>query len=120
MLRPADYRDDTERVEFGELHLFVGPNFVLTVRHGDTPDLTGVRRRLEARPHLLRLGSEAVLSPELMEFQRATRMLLDSLSAGFRRAKFSRHHRTCPGGLCRASVSAGPRLVDPRQFGDLR
>lgn len=61
VLRSADYRDDTERVEFGELHLFVGPNFVLTVRHSDTPDLAGVRRRLEAQPHLLRLGAEAVL-----------------------------------------------------------
>ncbi|NGY62210.1 magnesium and cobalt transport protein CorA [Lentzea sp. NEAU-D13] len=61
VLRSADYRDDTERVEFGELHLFVGPSFVLTVRHGDTPDLAGVRRRLENQPHLLRLGPEAVL-----------------------------------------------------------
>ncbi|MDX8032078.1 magnesium and cobalt transport protein CorA [Lentzea sp. BCCO 10_0856] len=61
VLRSANYRDDTERVEFGELHLFVGPNFVLTVRHTDTPHLAGVRHRLEAQPHLLRLGSEAVL-----------------------------------------------------------
>ncbi len=61
VLRSASYRDDTERVEFGELHLFVGPSFVLTVRHGDTPDLAGVRSRLENQPHLLRLGPEAVL-----------------------------------------------------------
>ncbi|WP_198680465.1 magnesium and cobalt transport protein CorA [Lentzea terrae] len=61
VLRSASYRDDTERVEFGELHLFVGPNFVLTVRHSDTPDLAGVRQRLENQPHLLRLGPEAVL-----------------------------------------------------------
>ncbi|TWP45620.1 magnesium and cobalt transport protein CorA [Lentzea tibetensis] len=61
VLRSASYRDDTERVDFGELHLFVGPNFVLTVRHSATPDLTAVRHRLEAQPHLLRLGPEAVL-----------------------------------------------------------
>lgn len=61
VLRSAHYRDDTERVDFGELHLFVGPNFVLTVRHSEAPDLAAVRRRLENQPHLLRLGPEALL-----------------------------------------------------------
>lgn len=61
VLHSANYRDETERVEFGELYLFVGPNFALTVRHSDTPDLAGVRRRLENQPNLLRLGPEAVL-----------------------------------------------------------
>lgn len=61
VLRAAHYRDDTEEVDFGELHLFVGPNFVLTVRHGKVPDLAAVRRRVEDEPDLLRLGPEAVL-----------------------------------------------------------
>lgn len=61
VLRSAQYRDDTEEVDFGELHLFVGPNFVLTVRHGEAPDLAAVRRRVEDEPDLLRLGPEAVL-----------------------------------------------------------
>jgi magnesium transporter len=61
VLRSAHYRDDTEEVDFGELHLFVGPNFVLTVRHGESPDLSAVRRRVEDEPDLLRLGPEAVL-----------------------------------------------------------
>ena len=39
VLRPARYLDDVERVEIGELHLFVGPNFVVTVRHAESPDL---------------------------------------------------------------------------------
>ena len=29
---PARYLDDVEEVEFGELHAFVGPNFVITIR----------------------------------------------------------------------------------------
>ena len=33
VLRPARYLDETEEVEFGELHVFVGPDFVVTVRH---------------------------------------------------------------------------------------
>lgn len=61
VLRSAHYRDDTEDVDFGELHLFVGRNFVLTVRHSESPDLAAVRRRLEDEPDLLRLGPEAVL-----------------------------------------------------------
>jgi magnesium transporter len=61
VLRAARYLDDVEEVEFGEIHLFVGPNFVLTVRHSQAPDLAAVRRRMEADPELLRLGPEAVL-----------------------------------------------------------
>ncbi|NGN62375.1 magnesium and cobalt transport protein CorA [Streptomyces sp. A7024] len=61
VLRAARYLDDVEEVNFGELHLFVGPGFVLTVRHGQSPDIGRVRRRLEDDPDLLRLGPEAVL-----------------------------------------------------------
>jgi magnesium transporter len=60
VLRPARYLDDVEKVEFGELHVFVGPDFVVTVRHAESPDLAQVRRRLEQTPELLRLGPEAV------------------------------------------------------------
>jgi magnesium transporter len=61
VLRAARYLDDVEEVEFGEIHVFVGSNFVLTVRHGQAPDLAAVRRRMEGDPGLLRLGPEAVL-----------------------------------------------------------
>jgi magnesium transporter len=61
VLRAARYLDDVEEVEFGEIHLFVGADFVLTVRHSQAPDLAAVRRRMEDDPELLRLGPEAVL-----------------------------------------------------------
>lgn len=61
VLRAARYLDAPEEVDFGELHLFVGPDFVITVRHGAAPDLSAVRRRMEATPELLALGPEAVL-----------------------------------------------------------
>jgi len=41
--------------------VFVGPGFVLTVRHAEAPDLSVVRHRMEADRDLLRLGPEAVL-----------------------------------------------------------
>jgi len=133
VLRPARYVDDVERVEFGELHVFTGQDFVVTIRHAEAPDLGRVRDRMEQAPALLRLGPEAVLyaildqvvdeyapvvaglendideiedqlfkgdpavsrriyelSREVIEFQRATRPLLDmltSLEAGFDKYK---------------------------------
>jgi magnesium transporter len=61
VLRSATYLDREEEVEFGEIHVFVGRNFVLTVRHSRTPDLAVVRHRMETSPDLLALGPEAVL-----------------------------------------------------------
>ncbi|MFJ7244758.1 magnesium and cobalt transport protein CorA [Kitasatospora sp. NPDC098652] len=61
VLRAARYLDEAEEVDFGEIHLFVGPEFVITVRHSQAPDLSAVRRRLEDDPELLALGPEAVL-----------------------------------------------------------
>jgi magnesium transporter len=61
VLHAARYDDEREEVEFGELHVFVGPDFVLTVRHSEAPDLSSVRRRMESTPELLRRGPEAVL-----------------------------------------------------------
>ncbi|MGY1633771.1 magnesium and cobalt transport protein CorA [Geodermatophilus sp. SYSU D01186] len=61
VLKAARYLDAAEEVEFGELHLFLGPNFAITVRHSESPDLSRVRRRLESEPALLEKGSEAVL-----------------------------------------------------------
>ena len=61
VLRAARYLDDVEEVEFGELHVFLGADFVITVRHAESPDLAVVRKRLEDDPDLLALGTEAVL-----------------------------------------------------------
>jgi magnesium transporter len=61
VLRPAHYVDEKETVVFGEVAIFVGPQFVITVRHGDAPELGSVRRRLEGRPDLLRRGPLAIM-----------------------------------------------------------
>jgi magnesium transporter len=50
-----------EIVETGEIMVFVGPEFVVTVRHGEHSRLTGVRKRLEAAPAILALGPYAVM-----------------------------------------------------------
>lgn len=47
VLHPARYVDSTETVEFGELGLFTGEHYVVTVRHAEEPDLAAVRRAME-------------------------------------------------------------------------
>ncbi|MDQ0576962.1 magnesium and cobalt transport protein CorA [Agromyces albus] len=124
VLRPARYLDDVEQVEFGELHMFVGRDFTISIRRAESPNLAKVRHRLEASPELLMKGPEAVLyavldevvdeylpvltglendideieeqlfdgdpavtrriydlASEVMEFQRATRPLVDMFAA---------------------------------------
>jgi len=61
VLRPAWYVDPVEVIEIGEIHLFLGPDFVVALRHADKPDLAEVRHRLEETPDLLRYGPYAVL-----------------------------------------------------------
>ncbi|WP_415857231.1 magnesium/cobalt transporter CorA [Sinomonas sp. G460-2] len=61
VLRPARYLDETDTVEFGELHIFAGPNFVVTIRHAETAGVGEVRKRLESDPTLLARGPHAVL-----------------------------------------------------------
>jgi magnesium transporter len=50
-----------EIVETGEIMVFVGPDFVVTVRHGEHGGLAGVRKQLEAAPALLKLGPYAIM-----------------------------------------------------------
>jgi len=61
VLKPARYVDSEEVVELGEILIFLGPAFIVVVRHGDTGGLQESRRALEARPEFLALGPSAVL-----------------------------------------------------------
>ncbi len=57
----ADPAAANEIVETGEVMVFLGPDFVLTVRHGHHSGLAEVRRRLEHDPEQLALGPATVL-----------------------------------------------------------
>jgi len=61
VLKTARYIDSQELIEIGELMVFVGERFVVSVRHGDGSPLGPVRADLEARPDLLGIGPSAVL-----------------------------------------------------------
>ncbi|MFF6953013.1 magnesium and cobalt transport protein CorA [Streptomyces iakyrus] len=51
----------SEIVDTGEIMVFAGPGFAITVRHGSAPPLDAVRRELEADRHHLGHGPAAVL-----------------------------------------------------------
>jgi magnesium transporter len=61
VLRTAHYVEQRQVVEFGEISIFVGPGFVITVRQGSGSDLHEARLRLEERPKLLEEGPASVL-----------------------------------------------------------
>jgi len=50
-----------EVVETGEIMIFVGADFVVTVRHGEFSGLAGVRQRMDASPALMALGPYAIM-----------------------------------------------------------
>jgi magnesium transporter len=61
VLKTAHYHEDREVVHFGEIHIFAGSGYVITVRHGPGSELASARQRLEARPDLLRLGAASAV-----------------------------------------------------------
>ncbi|MFI8387424.1 magnesium/cobalt transporter CorA [Streptomyces sp. NPDC085540] len=61
VLKPVLYDEDADTVTAGELMVFIGDSFVVTVRHGEGAPLAAVRHRLEQEPDVLRHGPTAVL-----------------------------------------------------------
>jgi magnesium/cobalt transport protein CorA len=61
VLKTVHYIEASSDIDVGEIMLFVGHDFVITVRHGEGNPLGPVRRRLEDDPELLAMGPSAVL-----------------------------------------------------------
>jgi magnesium transporter len=61
VLKPLRYIEETSQIETGEVMLFVGQHFVVTVRRGEAGPLAEVRRRLELNVSNLAYGPGAVL-----------------------------------------------------------
>src|SRR5204862_2158195 len=60
VLKTARYFEP-DTLEFGEILIFVGEQYVVTVRHGEATPLHDVRLQLEQRPEMLRCGTGAVM-----------------------------------------------------------
>ena len=67
VLRTVQISEQTHRADLGETHLFVGEQYVVTVRHGSQLSHVGLRGRCESVPKLLGHGPAFVLYA-LMDF----------------------------------------------------
>jgi magnesium transporter len=67
VLRTAQLVGEPQHLEFGETHVFVGPRYLISVRHGSLRSHIGLRARCESSKHLLAKGSGFVLYA-LMDF----------------------------------------------------
>ncbi|GAA2907247.1 MULTISPECIES: magnesium/cobalt transporter CorA [Streptomyces] len=61
VLKPVVYEPQSDTVSAGELMIFLGDSFAVTVRHGEGAPLKAVRHRLEQEPELLGNGPTSVL-----------------------------------------------------------
>ncbi len=61
VLRTAQFVGGSERLAFGETHVFAGPRYVVTVRHGSLKSHVDLRARCEEAPENLALGTGYVL-----------------------------------------------------------
>ncbi|WP_285733888.1 magnesium and cobalt transport protein CorA [Nocardiopsis sp. ATB16-24] len=61
VLRPARYDEERESVDVGEVHVFVGHDFVITIGHTDQVDFEDVRALVEADPDTLAHGVLSVV-----------------------------------------------------------
>lgn len=59
-VRHGELTENSEVIETGQVMLFIGPNFVVSVRHGDACRLAPVRSDLEGRQEILGQGPWAV------------------------------------------------------------
>ncbi|MFS3129137.1 magnesium/cobalt transporter CorA [Nocardioides sp. Bht2] len=61
VLKTLWYVDEEDAVETGEVNLFIGPDFVVSVRHGEGSELRTSRGYLESHPELAAHGPTAVV-----------------------------------------------------------
>jgi magnesium transporter len=61
LFKPAHYVDEAETIEFGQIQVFVGTDFILIVSQGEASMLNNVRKQVEGEPDRLRRGPHAIL-----------------------------------------------------------
>src|SRR6185436_448892 len=91
-----------DELNVGEVDVFVGPNFVLSVRSGAKRGFADVRARCEREPHLLKHGSGFVLYALMDAVVDRYFPILDELESELERTE-EHMFRGTPG---RASVEA--------------
>jgi magnesium transporter len=77
----ARFDRDARDVQFGEVHVFVAPGYVIEIRHGCATEGAKARRRLEQRPQLLKSGPAAAVWGILDEVVDGYAPVVDALEA---------------------------------------
>ena len=85
VLKTVEYDDADEDVLLGEVMAFVGSDFIVTVRHGESPIVRDLRAKLESRPERLANGPWEVLhhlcDDIVDEYEVVVRHLEDAINA---------------------------------------
>jgi magnesium transporter len=79
ILKTLWYVDEEDAVETGEINMFVGSDFVVTVRHGEGGALRQARKALEDREQVLAHGPSAVVYAVCDEVVDAYEQVAESL-----------------------------------------
>jgi magnesium transporter len=61
VMRTVDYDEGHGQLAFGEIHVFIGADFAITLRYGSASELRSARKRLEANAALLQAGPVSVM-----------------------------------------------------------
>jgi magnesium transporter len=78
VLKTAWYVEPDE-IRFGEINLFIGTNFLVSVRHGEGVPLHDVRAKTEGRPDLMRCGPWSVVHAIVDQVVDAYAPVMDAL-----------------------------------------
>jgi len=79
VLKSACYVEGTKRIEFGEVHAFVEPDFIVTVLYGEEPALSSLHERVEGEPERLRRGPSMVLYEIMYQIVEGYAPVIDGL-----------------------------------------
>lgn len=105
------YVDHDEVIALGEVLLFVGEGFIISVRHGDAGNMGDIRRRLEAEPERL------ALEPGVVVYELADRIADEFIErSGRSRATSTRSSPTCSPGRRRPTPAASSTSSEVLEF----
>jgi magnesium transporter len=96
----------TDELKLGEIHVFVGRNYILSIRHHTERGFQEVRARCEREPELLRNGSGYVLYALMDAVVDRYFPALDSIEMELESIEGRLFHTTSSGGAARGNIEA--------------
>lgn len=82
VLKAARYLEGVGRIEFGEVFVFVDPDYIFTVIYGDNSVLSSLREEMERKPDRLRQGTAIILYEIMHRVVEGYAPIVDGLENG--------------------------------------